>query len=144
MAAELKLVLPQCKVTLVQSRDKLLSAEPLPDETKDRTLELLREANVEVLLSHRLDTKEEVEAEDGSKCYKLTFTNGHSVLASEVIMAISNSIPSTTFLPKEALNEEGLVKIINTYVLYSFRFLFFYFYFLFMVFYHTPFPPRSK
>lgn len=111
MAAELKLVQPHCGVTLVHSRDKLLSAEPLPEETKDRALELVHEAGVKVLMSHRLDKTEEVKTDDGSKCLRLTFTNGHSMLASEVIMAMSKSVPATKFLPKEAVDEEGYVKI---------------------------------
>lgn len=111
MAAELKLVQPHIGVTLVHSRDKLLSAEPLPDETKDRALELVHESGVSVLMSHRLETTEKVETDDGSKCFKLGFTNGHSMLASEVIMAISKSVPSTTFLPKAAVGEDGYVKI---------------------------------
>ncbi len=111
MAAELKLVQPHIKVTLVHSRDKLLSSEPLPDDTKDRALELVREAGVETLLSHRLETTEDIISDDGTKSLKLKFTNGHSMLADRVVMAISKSVPSTTFLPKEALDVEGYVKV---------------------------------
>ncbi len=111
MAGELKVIHPQMKVTLVHSRDKLLSSEPLPDETKDRTLELVREAGVEPLLSHRLDKTETVANDDGTQSIKLTFTNGHTMLADHVIMAISRSVPSTTFLPKESLDADGYIKI---------------------------------
>lgn len=115
MAAELKLVCPNLKVTLIHSRDKLLSAEPLPDEVKDRSLELVHEAGVEVLMSHRVDRTEEF-IDNGHKAYKVYFTNGHTLVADSVIMAISRSVPSTTFLPKEVLNEEGYVKIQPRYV----------------------------
>ncbi|OIW22671.1 pyridine nucleotide-disulfide oxidoreductase-like protein [Coniochaeta ligniaria NRRL 30616] len=111
MAAELKLIQPHTEVTLVHSREKLLSAEPLPDEVKDKALELVREASVNVLMSHRLKAVEEVKAEGQSRCFDLKFNNGHSMRASEVIMAISNSVPSTTFLPQAALDEEGYVRI---------------------------------
>ncbi|KAK4152208.1 apoptosis-inducing factor 2 [Chaetomidium leptoderma] len=111
MAAELKLVHPQLKVTLVHSRDKLLSSESLPDEVKDRSLELLREAQVDVLMSHRLDRTDEVKDDSGNKCLKVHFTNGHTLLADQVSMAVSRSIPSTTYLPSSVVDEEGYVKI---------------------------------
>lgn len=111
MAAELKLVRPEIKVTLAHSRDKLLSSEGLPDECKDKALELLQEAGVETLMNHRLATTTKVETTDGSVKYDLEFTNGHKMAASDVVMAISKSVPSTTYLPSSALNEEGYVKI---------------------------------
>ncbi|KAJ9150414.1 Apoptosis-inducing factor 2 [Pleurostoma richardsiae] len=111
MAAELKLVQPQTKVFLAHSRDKLLSAEPLPDECKDKALELLREAGVEVLLEHRLQETREVKGDDGKTRTEIVFTNGHTMLANNVIMAVSRSVPTTTFLPAEALDSEGYVKI---------------------------------
>ena len=111
MAAELKLVHPNLTVTLVHSRDKLLSSEPLPDEVKDRSLELLREANVDVLMSHRLDRTEETTDDAGTKCLRVHFTNGHTMLADHVSVAVSKPIPSTSFLPASVLDEEGYVKI---------------------------------
>ncbi|RGP64181.1 apoptosis-inducing factor 2 [Fusarium longipes] len=111
MAAELKMVKPHLNVTLVHSRDKLLSSEGLPDETKDVALKLLREAGVEVLMSHRLASKSKVETTDGSEKYDIEFTNGHRMSASVVIMAISRSVPTSTYLPASALDEDGFVKI---------------------------------
>ncbi|KAK4241189.1 apoptosis-inducing factor 2 [Achaetomium macrosporum] len=111
MAAELKLVQPHIKVTLVHSRDKLLSSEPLPDEVKDVSLELVREAGVDVLTSHRLDRTEETTDEHGNKCLRLHFTNGHTMLADQVSLAVSRPTPSTSFLPSSVLDEEGYVKI---------------------------------
>jgi thioredoxin reductase len=116
MAAELKLVQPQLRVTLVHSRDKLLSSEPLPDEVKDRSLELLRDAGVDVLMGHRLDRTEEVTDEAGNRCLRVHFTNGHSMLADQVSLAVSRSVPSTTFLPRHVLDDEGYVKIEAKYV----------------------------
>ena len=111
MAAELKLVQPHLNVTLVHSRDKLLSSEPLPDELKDRSLELLREAQVDVLMSHRVDRTEEIKDDSGKPCIRVHFTNGHTMLADQVSMAVSRSVPSTAFLPTSVLDEEGYVKI---------------------------------
>lgn len=111
MAAELKMVKPHLDVTLVHSRDKLLSSEGLPDETKDVALELLRESGVEVLMNHRLASKNKVETADGSEKYDVKFTNGHKMAASVVIMAISRSVPTSTYLPTSALDEDGYVKI---------------------------------
>ena len=116
MAAELKLVQPQLKVTMVHSRDKLLSSEPLPDDVKDRALELLREADVDVLMSTRLDKAEEADDGKDKPCIRVTFTDGQTILADRVIMAVSRSIPSTTYLPAAVLNEEGYVRIHAKYV----------------------------
>ncbi|KAJ0122719.1 oxidoreductase [Diaporthe amygdali] len=110
MAAELKAVRPETRVTLVHSRDKLLSSEPLPDECKDKALDLVRESGVEVLLGKRLAGTEEVTREGAGAVTEVTFTDGEKMDASVVIMAISKAVPSTEFLPKEALQEEGLVK----------------------------------
>lgn len=112
MAAELKLVHPNLKITLVHSRDQLLSSEPLPKELKSRTLELVHAAGVDTLLSHRLDATDEAAVDDlGNPCVRLCFTNGHTLLADHVVMAISRSIPSTSFLPKTVLDDQGYVRI---------------------------------
>lgn len=111
MAAELKLTMPHLKVVLAHSRDKLLSSEGLTDECKDVSLGLLKEADVEVLLNHRLESYDAVETEDGSTKYKVKFTDGSTTEASVVIMGVSQSIPATEFLPAAALGAEGKVKI---------------------------------
>ncbi|OAQ60784.2 pyridine nucleotide-disulfide oxidoreductase, NAD-binding domain-containing protein [Pochonia chlamydosporia 170] len=111
MAAELKLYMPDIKVMLAHSRDKLLSSEGLSDECKDASLRLLKEAGVEVSMGHRLDRYEQIETSDGSEKYQVRFTNGTTTYASLVIMAVSKSIPSTSYLPASALDSEGYVKI---------------------------------
>ncbi|KAI6783662.1 uncharacterized protein J7T54_005691 [Emericellopsis cladophorae] len=111
VAAELKLVKPHVNVTLVHSRDKLLSSEGLSEECKDKALELLLESGVEVLMGHRLKESKPVDNGDGAPRFEILFTNGKTMVASEVIMAISKSVPTTTYLPTSALDEEGLVKI---------------------------------
>jgi thioredoxin reductase len=121
MAAELKVMQPQLNVTLVHSRDKLLSSEPLPEEVGERSLELLKDANVSVLMSHRLDRTEEIKEDTGKDCLRLHFTNGHTMLADQVSLAVSRSIPSTTYLPGNVVDEEGYVKIQSRYFLLLFQ-----------------------
>lgn len=112
MAAELKLVKPHLEVTLVHSRDKLMSSEPLPDECKDKTLEMVKEAGVTVLMNHRLASSNEVVSPDGTSKYEVEFTNGHKMVASQVIMALSKSTSTASYLPTSATDSEGLVKIV--------------------------------
>jgi NADH dehydrogenase FAD-containing subunit len=111
MAAEAKLCHPHTKVTLVHSRDKLLSSEPLPDETKDMALQALQDAGVEVLLSERVTGTTASIGPDGQALKTFTLQDGKHLVASQVISAISQSIPNTSYLPKSALDDEGLVKI---------------------------------
>lgn len=111
MAAELKLVEPQQEVTLIHSREKLLSSEPLPDDFKDRALLLLREAGVEALMNYRVTKVIPAETSDGSPLSRLKLRDGSELITSHVIWAISNSIPSTSYLPVLALDPEGYVKI---------------------------------
>lgn len=111
MAAELKYTKPSVQVTLAHSRDKLLSAEPLPDMVKDCALELAEQSGLEVLLNHRLASSIPTKAADGSLLYEVEFTNGHKMVASEVITAISNSIPSSGYLPQAALDDDGYVNV---------------------------------
>ncbi|KAF4965675.1 hypothetical protein FZEAL_10738 [Fusarium zealandicum] len=111
MAAELKMVKPHVNVTLAHSRDKLLSSEGLPEDCKDRALELVIEGGVEALMNHRLASTKKIETTDGSEKYEVEFTNGHKMFASVVIMAISKSVPTTSYLPASAVDEEGYVKI---------------------------------
>jgi pyruvate/2-oxoglutarate dehydrogenase complex dihydrolipoamide dehydrogenase (E3) component len=110
MAAELKLVHPGVKVTLVHSRDQLLSSEPLGDDIKDRALELLREMDVNVVLGQRVkETRAEVR--DGVKKLEIELSGGDKMAASEVLWALSRSVPCSGYLPSAALDEEGYVKI---------------------------------
>jgi thioredoxin reductase len=110
MAAEIKLVMPEQKVTLIHSRDKLCSAEPLPDDFKDRCLIALHEAGVETVMGQRV-----VESTTGRMGDKVVSTlklaDGTTLQAGQVIYAVSKSVPSTSYLPASVLDEEGYVKI---------------------------------
>lgn len=111
MAAELKLKQPHVRVTLAHSRERLLSSEALSDECKDVALDLLRESGVEVLMDHRIAEQAKVTLDDGSKAVEARFENGHRLFVDTVIMAISKSVPTSSYLPKEAVDAEGYVKI---------------------------------
>lgn len=117
MAAEIKMVEPTQKVTLIHSRDKLLSSEPLPDDFKDLSAELLRESGVELIVNQRVTENIEVESTDGSSRRRVTLSNGQQMFAGKVIFAVSNSVPTTTFMPESTLDADGFVKVHNTYVL---------------------------
>lgn len=116
MAAEIKTVEPTQKVTLVHSRDKLLSSEPLPDHFKDRSAEVLVEGGVELIINERVTENVEVESTDGSPRYRLTLSSGKQIFAGKVIFAVSKSVPTTTFMPESTLDANGFVKIHNTCV----------------------------
>lgn len=111
MASELKLLNKDAKITLAHSRQNLLSSEPLPDETKEEALELLREAGVTVLLNHSLDSTDVHTTTQGNCDITVKFTNGHKMLASMVFVAISRSNPSTDYLPYSAVDSNGYVKV---------------------------------
>ncbi|KAH9990471.1 FAD/NAD(P)-binding domain-containing protein [Xylariaceae sp. FL0662B] len=119
MAAELKYAQPHVNVTLAHSRDKLLSAEPFPDMVKDCAYDLTVQSGVEVLLNHRLHSSNLVKNDDGTEFYEIEFSNGKKMIAGEIIMAISRSVPSTSFLPKESLTDNGYVNVLPTLQLSS-------------------------
>ncbi|KAJ5552039.1 FAD-dependent pyridine nucleotide-disulfide oxidoreductase [Penicillium sp. DV-2018c] len=114
MAAELKILNPQQKVTLIHSRQRLLSSEPLPDEFADHVVSILRETGVEVILGQRVVETTAVDAENDRRLWKLTLSDGRTFKTGHVLSAISQSIPTSTYLPKEALNAEGYIKVHRT------------------------------
>ncbi|KAE9972935.1 hypothetical protein BLS_003815 [Venturia inaequalis] len=114
MATELKTVSPNLDVTLIHSRDRLLSAEPLPEEFKDKTLDLVRESGVKVILGHRVLETKKFEDRPGPPLWKLTLSDGTIMHAGHVISAISRSIPTSSYLPQAAVDSEGQVLVSNT------------------------------
>jgi thioredoxin reductase len=111
MAAEIKVVHPTQKVTLIHSRSKLLSSEPLPEDFKNRTLQAVHEAGVETVMGQRVIDITPQNPVDGNSSFELLLSNGLHMKAGLVISAISRSVPSTEFLPKEALDKDGYVRI---------------------------------
>lgn len=110
IAAEIKMLQPQLQVTLVHSRQQLLSSEDLPDEFKDKTLELLRECNVDVVLGARLQGTAPSDASTSAKL-TLKLSDGRELHADHVINAVSRFTPTSSYLPKEACNPEGYIRI---------------------------------
>ncbi|KAJ6151472.1 hypothetical protein N7470_007069 [Penicillium chermesinum] len=111
MAAELKILHPQKKITLIHSRDRLLSSEPLPNEFAERVLTVLREVGVETILGQRVIDTTAVDTETEQRMWRLTLSDGRQLIAGHVLSAISQSIPTSTYLPSEALDEDGYIKI---------------------------------
>lgn len=111
MASEIKVVEPWQKVTLIHSRDKLLSAEPLPDDFKDRSLEVLKKTGVEVIMGQRVIDTTAVDTKDGSTQWRLTLAGGEQITAGHIITAISRCTPTSAYLPAAALDKDGYVKI---------------------------------
>ncbi|WZH50142.1 Apoptosis-inducing factor like protein A [Fusarium acuminatum] len=111
-AAKLKMLMPELTVTLAHSRDTLLSSEPIPDDMKEKILELLRDSGVKVLMNHRLSDITDVQTSDGHPEFRLKFNNCFQMMASKVIHAISQSVPSTKYLPASALDSNGYVEVL--------------------------------
>lgn len=110
-AGKIKIHYRQTRVTLVHSRHQLLSNEPLPEEFKKKTLNLLRDEGVRVILGHRCTVDN---LADGS--FYVIFSDGNRVHAGMVIMATSGSNPATEFLPRSALNGNGSVNVDSQFV----------------------------
>lgn len=111
MAAELKILYPKQKITLIHSRDRLLSSEPLPDDFAERVNSILQEVGVETILGQRVIDTTAVDAEEGRRVWRLTLSDGRQLTAGHVLSAISRCIPTSTYLPSDALDEDGYVKI---------------------------------
>ncbi|CAG8977463.1 hypothetical protein HYALB_00011811 [Hymenoscyphus albidus] len=107
MASEIATLHPTQRVTLIHSRDHLLSSEPLPTEMAEVSLKALRETGVEVLLNKRVSSS--IEQEEGKWVLKLN--DGTERTAGYVIWAISNSNSTSGYLPKNTVDEEGLVRV---------------------------------
>lgn len=119
MAAELKEKDPQRKVTLIHSRDRLLSAEPLPDDFKDRVCSILRDDGVTVILGQRVVDHQAIETCQDKHTWHLTLADNTQITAGHIMSAISKCVPTSSYLPQEALDHEGYVKIHPSYVFTS-------------------------
>lgn len=111
MAAELKILVPQQKVTLIHSRKRLLSSEPLPDDFAERVETTLREVGVEVILKQRVVDTTAVGVDGERRTWRLTLSDGQQLTTGHVLSAISRSIPTSTYLSPDALTDDGYVKV---------------------------------
>lgn len=119
-AAEIKHYHPEQRVVLIHSRAHLLSNEPLPEEFRDNTLKILKENGVEVLLETRVTSETKEPATEGdSQRTILKLSNGDELVAGHTLWATSRHLPRTEFLPREAVTEDGYVKVLPTYVIQS-------------------------
>ncbi|KIX01203.1 uncharacterized protein Z518_08928 [Rhinocladiella mackenziei CBS 650.93] len=110
MAAEIKMVEPHVRVSLIHSRNTLLSSEPLPDKFGHKTLALLEEVGVEVMLGQRVVDISPSPQDQSTKVLRLS--NGIELLASHVINAVSRPVSTSTYIPSEALDADGYVKVL--------------------------------
>lgn len=111
MAAELKILVPQQHVTLIHSRKRLLSSEPLPDDFAERVEMILREVGVEVILEQRVVDTTAVDVDGERRAWCLTLSDGQKLTTGHVLSAISRPIPTSTYLSPDALTNDGYVKV---------------------------------
>lgn len=98
-------------VTLIHSRDQLLSNEPLPEEFKLKALKLLQQEGVKVILNQRVKVEE---PPDGT--HYVRFNDGGRLHTAMVIMATASSTPASQFLPCSVLSNTGTVNVDSKYV----------------------------
>ncbi|PYI00474.1 FAD/NAD(P)-binding domain-containing protein [Aspergillus sclerotiicarbonarius CBS 121057] len=111
MATELRMLHPDKKITLIHSRDRMLSAEPLPSDFQDRVGSILDESGVKLIFGQRVVDTTAIETEGGRRIWKLELADRRNIYAGHVMNAVSKCVPTSSYLPKEALTEEGYVKI---------------------------------
>jgi len=111
MAAELKILHPHQKITLIHSRDRLLSSEPLPDEFAERVSRVLHEVGVEVILGQRVVDTAAIDTEGGRRIWSLTLSDGRQLVTGHILRAISQCIPTSSYLAPEALTDDGYIKV---------------------------------
>ncbi|QDS68789.1 hypothetical protein FKW77_005826 [Venturia effusa] len=108
MSAETKLHFPNSSVILIQSRDVLLAAEPLPAEYKAKALDLVQEAGVEVKLGNRVLSEKPI-TELGRQGIELTLSNGETIRCDKVVYTATQKGANTSFLPRDLVDEKGCV-----------------------------------
>ena len=105
-AGEIKKYYPQIAVTLVHSRDQVLSSEPLPSELKERVKTLLAEEGVDVILNSRATVTELINGQ-----HSVALANGPTLTADFVIDSTRKGSPTTHILPRSCLNAAGEILV---------------------------------
>ncbi|KAF2187319.1 FAD/NAD(P)-binding domain-containing protein [Zopfia rhizophila CBS 207.26] len=105
-AGEIKANYPPLHVTLIHSRNEVLSSEPLPSEVKERAKILLSEEGVDLILGNRASVEERP---DGK--FDVTLANGTHLTADVVLDATKKGHPTNGCLPPQVLNEEGEILV---------------------------------
>lgn len=115
MAAEVKHQHPSINVTLVHSKEQLLSSEPVSPTFRNQVLKLVRQQGVKVSLGKRVSvTEDNVKASTGSPSKRVLLSDGSQLFTDTVIIATSGARPATDFLPRDILDREGYVKVLPT------------------------------
>jgi NADH dehydrogenase FAD-containing subunit len=114
MAAYIKVQFPACRVSLVHSRDALLSSEPLPSEFKAKALDLLREGGVDVILGQRVLGETDVGV--GSRKKALRLSGGQVIECDKVIYSAKQLGANTDFvgLSNENVDDKGCIRTRET------------------------------
>ncbi|KAF4769985.1 hypothetical protein HAV15_011638 [Penicillium sp. str.  len=94
------------KIKMHHPKTRLLSNEPLPDEFKSRALELLKEEGVEVILCERPTITALPD-----QTSRIETNHAKQMNAGHVFWATSQKAPSTGFLPKSLLREDGSIMV---------------------------------
>ena len=105
-AAEIKTNYPGIQVTLIHSRDQVLSSEPLPSEVKDKVREILVEEGVEVITGNRASITELPNSE-----FEVKLADGRVLTADFVIDSTRKGEPTTEPLPEASLNKDNEVMV---------------------------------
>ncbi|KAF2715736.1 FAD/NAD(P)-binding domain-containing protein [Pleomassaria siparia CBS 279.74] len=105
-AGEIKHYYPHISVTLVHSRNEVLSAEPLPAEVKAKVKTLLEEEGVQLVLENRASVED---LPDGK--FEVTLANGTKLVADLVLDATKKGYPTTSSLPSQCLDDEREIKV---------------------------------
>jgi NADH dehydrogenase FAD-containing subunit len=105
-SGEIKNYYPGINVTLIHSRDQVLSSEPLPSSVKDQVGKMLVEEGVNVILGNRASITEQANGE-----FNVELADGRVLTADFVIDSTRKGEPTTGTLPKECLNENGEIVV---------------------------------
>jgi NADH dehydrogenase FAD-containing subunit len=105
-AGEIKTHYPGIKVTLIHSRDQVLSSEPLPSEVKDQVNTMLAEEGVDVILGNRASITTLSSGE-----FSIELANKTTLTADFVIDSTQKGSPTTAILPPSCLNDDGEIVV---------------------------------
>ncbi|KAJ4356490.1 uncharacterized protein N0V89_004524 [Didymosphaeria variabile] len=105
-AGEIKTYYPGIDVTLIHSRDQVLSSEPLPSDVKDKVKDILVEEGVKVITGNRAAITELPSGE-----FEVKLANGNVLTADFVIDSTRKGEPTTDPLPDACLNKDKEIKV---------------------------------
>jgi NADH dehydrogenase FAD-containing subunit len=114
MAAKIQLEYPDSEVILIHSRDKLISAEPLPDEYKAKAFELLSITGTQIKLGQRVTSQRLVESDSGPARTEITLSSGETILCDKVIYSATQKGANTPFIPKQGCDANGCILVRDT------------------------------